>query len=104
MIRQKKFDGVIEAVHYADDGQIEWVRAYERVGFVFTDMLTLDRPTLINRLKDGARFFVGKRKAHMGNEFDLSEPVRVEGDEGAEFVVVGDAQGKKDSLEGVPIF
>ncbi len=104
MIRQKKFDGVIEEVHYAADGQIEWVRAYERAGFVFTDMLTLDRATLINRIKDGARFFVGKRLALLGNEFELSEKVYLTGKEGSESVVVGDAKGDKDSLEGVPIF
>ena len=28
----KKYDGVIEAVHYAPDGQVEWVRAYLRRG------------------------------------------------------------------------
>ncbi|MBC8506086.1 MAG: hypothetical protein ISR58_07545 [Anaerolineales bacterium] len=104
MIRQKKFDGVIDTVHYAADGQIEWVRAYERVGFVFTDILTLDRQTLINRLKDGARFFIGKRMPYVGNEFELSEKVRLEGKKGAEFVVVGETKGNKDSLEGVPIF
>ena len=104
MIRQKKYDGVIEAVHYSADGQIEWVRAYERKGFVFTDWLKLDRATLLHRLKEGARFHVGHRKVHMGNDFEISEAVRLEGKEGSEVIVAGDPKGQSDHLEGVPIF
>jgi len=104
MIRQKKFDGVIEAVHYAPNGQIDWVRAYERKGFVFTDWLKIDRPALVERLKNGARFFVGQRKAFLGNDFDIADAVRIEGEEGSEVVIAGKAKGEQDNLKGVPIF
>ncbi len=104
MIKQKKFDGVIEAVHYAPHGQIAWVRAYERTGFVFTDWLKLDRESLVERLKNGARFYVGQRKAYMGNDFDITDAVRLEGKEDAEIIVAGESNGEHDHLEGVPIF
>ncbi|MBL7164655.1 MAG: hypothetical protein ISS57_18865 [Anaerolineales bacterium] len=104
MIKKKKFDGVIEAAHYAPNGQIEWVRAYERTGFVFTDWLKLDRPTLVGRLRDGARFYTGQRKAYLGNDFDIAEAVRLEGVEYSEIVVAGEAKGEQDHLEGVPVF
>ena len=48
-----KYDGVIEAVHYAADGQVEWVRAYLRRGPAFSDRIMLDRQTLIEDLKAG---------------------------------------------------
>jgi hypothetical protein len=104
MIRQKKFDGVIEAVHYAANGQIEWVRAYERKGFVFTDWLKLDRSALIERLKNGARFYIGQRKTYHGNDFEIADAVRLEGKAGSEVVVAGQTKGEKDNLEGAPIF
>ncbi len=104
MIRKKKYDGVIEAVHYAPDGKIEWVRAYERKGFVFTDWLQLERSTLVEKLKDGARFHVGHRKAQMGNDFEIMAAIRLEGKEGSEVIIAGASKGESDHLEGVPIF
>ncbi len=104
MIKQKKYDGVIEAVHYAPDGQIDWVRAYERKGFVFTDWMKLDRATLVDRLKGGARFHAGQRKTRMGNDFEITVAIRLVGKEGSEVIVAGDSKGDVDHLEGVPIF
>ena len=46
----KKFDGVIEAVHYSRGGQIDFVRAYERRGVTFSDRVLLNRKTLLERL------------------------------------------------------
>ncbi|MDP1779148.1 MAG: hypothetical protein Q8K73_02630, partial [Anaerolineales bacterium] len=48
----KKIDGVIEAVRYKN-GQITWVRAYERRGATFSDRVLLDRKTLLQRLQKG---------------------------------------------------
>lgn len=104
MIKQKKYDGVIEAVRYDPNGKIAWVRAYERSGFVFSDWLMLDRDSLIERLKNGKRFRIGQRKALLGNDFDLTETVRLEGKEGSEFIIAGEATGQQDHLEGTPNF
>ena len=104
MAKTKNFDGVIEAAHYAPNGQIEWVRAYLRKGFVFTDVMLLDRPTLLKQLKDGARFYTGKRKPYLGNVFELAQPVRVEGRDSSERIVAGNSPGKQDNLEGAPLF
>jgi hypothetical protein len=103
MARAKKYDGVIEAVHYRQDGQIDWVRAFERRGFVFTDWLKLDRQTLLERLQDGGRFYVGRRIPLMGNEFEISEAVRLAKNNGDEIIVAGDLKTDQDHLEGVPI-
>ena len=104
MIKAKKYEGVIEAVHYAPDGNIDWVRGYERRGFIFTDMLLFSRQTLLSRLQEGERFYVGSRKPHMGNDFVLHEALRLEGKKGGEHVVAGKSQGKGDFLEGAPVF
>jgi len=104
MIRNKKFDGVIEAVRYASDGNIDQVRAYERSGFVFSDWLMLDREALVERLKDGKRFYIGQRKSYLGNDFKIAEEVRLEETSGTEKVVAGKSEGKQDDLQNTPIF
>jgi hypothetical protein len=104
MVRKKKFDGVIEAVRYAPNGQIDQVRAYERSGFVFSDWLVLDRDALIERLKDGKRWYIGQRKIYLGNDFEISEEVRLEGPAGTEKVIAGEADGKQDYLQATPAF
>ena len=104
MIRKKKFDGVIEAVRYTPDGQIDQVRAYERSGFVFSDWLMLDRDALIEQLKDGKRWYIGHRKTYLGNDFEISEEVRLEGAAGVEKVVAGETDGKQDHLQTTPTF
>lgn len=100
MIRQKKYDAVIEAVHYTPEGQIDWVRGYERRGFIFTDMLVFHRQDLLERLENGDRIYLGERKALMGNDFTLGQAVRLE----SQHIVAGKAQGSRDFLEGAPIF
>ncbi|MBM3145645.1 MAG: hypothetical protein FJ010_11895 [Chloroflexi bacterium] len=104
MIKRKKFDGVIETVHYTPYGKIAWVRAYERKGFVFTDWLKLDRESLIERLKNRKRFYVGQRKPLLGNEFDLAAAVQLEGEDGSEIIFAGEAKAGQDYLEGAPIY
>jgi hypothetical protein len=98
-----KYDGVIEAVHYNENGQVEWVRAYERRGSAFSDTVLLDRGTLIEQLKAGKIFFIGQRIAYMGNSFEVSQPVRIIEVNGKEILVSGDMTSEQDCLEGAPI-
>ncbi|MGE5249411.1 MAG: hypothetical protein ACM3QS_04280, partial [Bacteroidota bacterium] len=57
----KKFDGVIEAVHFTD-GQVTAVRAFERRGATFSDRVILTRAQLVDRLKNGRKFVTGRRR------------------------------------------
>ena len=69
----KKFDGVIEAVHYKN-GQIVTVRAYERRGAAFSDRVLIDRKELLERIKGGKQFVIGKRKEFMAGTFETGKP------------------------------
>ena len=40
-----KYDGVITAVHFNPDKQVDWVRAFLRCGPQFSDRIMLDRQT-----------------------------------------------------------
>ena len=96
------YDGVVEAVRYKPDGEIDWVRAYERRGSTFSDLLLIDRQTLIKRLKSGKRFVVGERIPYLAGTFNVSKPIRLVDKGSQEIIVTGDAAGQ-DRLEGVPL-
>ena len=98
----KKFDGVIEAVHYKD-GQIVMVRAFERRGAAFSDHVLIGRKELLERLKDGRKFIIGKRKELLAGTFEQGKPLQVVSRDGKEFISTR-ADADQDELEQVPVF
>ncbi|HBX69017.1 MAG TPA: hypothetical protein DEH25_06460 [Chloroflexi bacterium] len=103
MIKKKAYDGVVVAVHYKPQGEIDWVRAFERHGFVFSDRVMLGREALVQRLKDGKRFKTGARKTYEGNDFEVREDIRLIDKNGSSVIVAGPAASERDALIGVPI-
>ena len=100
---KQKFDGVVEAVRYNPDGQIEWVRAYERRGAAFSDRVLIDRSDFIARLKAGKLFLVGKRMSYLGGMFETTLQIQLAAKNGNEIIVAGKSSTDHDHLEGVPI-
>ena len=98
-----KYDGVIETVHYKPDGQVDWVRAYLRLGPIFTDRVKLDRQTLVDHLKSGKLYRVGRRVPLMGGTFETGELLKLIQQNGREVLITGDLRAEQDRLEGVPI-
>ena len=99
----KKFDGVIEAVHYKN-GQIMSVRAFERRGAAFSDRVLIDRKELLERLKNGQKFVVGKRKEFMASTFDVQDkPLQVLDHNGTEIIATR-PDADHDELEQTPVF
>jgi hypothetical protein len=102
MPKRTKYDGVVEAAHYTPDGQIAWVRFYERRGFVFTDSFMLKRQGLIERLESGERIFTGKRKPYFGSDFYVKDAVQLVNHNGEQVITTSGKQSEKDNLEDVP--
>jgi hypothetical protein len=101
---KSKFDGVVEAVHYTPEGQVDWVRVYERRGSTFSDRQIIKRQDFIERLQAGRKYMVGKRVLLMASTFDTSEPVHYLPRDGDGALVTGDRQhADQDILEGVPV-
>ncbi len=94
-----KFDGVIEAVRYAPDGKIEFVRAYERRGPAFSDHVLIGRAELVERLRKGNRFVTGRRKLNLGGMFEIQASVMLIGD-----FISTQPGGDRDLLDAVPVF
>ena len=98
----KKIDGVIEAVRYKN-GQITLVRAYERRGATFSDLVLLERKTLLERLQKGQRYFTGLRKVRLAGTFTLGKPILI-GNEKNREVLATRKNTTSDELEDVPLF
>jgi hypothetical protein len=79
-----------------------WVRAYERRGPIFSDIVLINRADLISRLRAGQCFVVGKRVIYQGNKFETSLPVQLVQKNGGEFLVTANSSAGHDHLEGVP--
>ncbi len=97
------YDGVIEAVHYNPEGQIEWVRTYLRRGSTFSDVVLVERQTLIEFIKAGKKFVTGKRVPLMASTFEVASPVKVVEQDSRELIITGENQASQDRLEGVPV-
>ena len=98
----KKVDGVIEAVHYKN-GQIQAVRVYERRGATFSDRILLSRKELLERLKSGRQFVIGKRKERLASTFEMGKPVQVLNRDGKEIIATR-PDADHDELEQAPVF
>ena len=102
MIKKKPYDGVVVAARYSTQGEIEWVRAYERHGFVFSDRVLMARETLIERLQDGKRFKTGERITYQGNDFQINEDIHLVDVDGDNVILAGDISSNQDSLGNLP--
>jgi hypothetical protein len=98
----KKFDGIIEAVHYKN-GQIVTVRAYERRGTAFSDRVLIERKDLLERIKSGKKFLTGIRKELWAGTFEEGKPVQVVNRDGKDFISTR-SEAEHDELELVPVF
>ncbi|MBL8099636.1 MAG: hypothetical protein JNK81_10660 [Anaerolineales bacterium] len=98
----KKIDGLIEAARFKN-GQIQFVRVYERRGFTFSDWLLLDRKTLLERLKKGKKFVTGSRQEFLASTFNKQKPVILVQQNGHEYIATHE-NAKQDELENVPFF
>ena len=100
---KSKYDGVIQAVRYDEEGKVLWVRAFLRRGPIWSDHIHLDRSELIEKIKSGMQVVTGKRLPYYGSTFETFKPVNVVKVNGHEILLAGDGKGKSDYLEGVPL-
>jgi hypothetical protein len=102
-VTKVKYDGVIDAVHYQPDGQVDWVRAYLRRGPTYSDHVLVRRRGLVDYLKSGKKFVVGDRVPQMAGTFHVTTPIRLILRAGREVLVTGDSQAEHDLLDGAPV-
>jgi hypothetical protein len=97
---RNQIDGVIDAVSYQPDGSIRFVRLYEHRGPIWSDILLLTREDLVKRVTGGGKYVTGRRKSYLGGIFEYGPGLNYE----KGWFNSGSHQGKKDVLDGVPVF
>ena len=103
MANNKKVDGVIEAVHYKPDGQLDWVRAYLRRGSAWSDRVIITRDELVKNIKAGMHMSLGQRIDFLAGTFDFGAPVALSVTGGKEVLVTSSTASDHDLLEGAPL-
>jgi len=98
----KKFDGIVEAVHYKN-GQIVTLRGYERRGASFSDRILIDRKDFLELIKSGKKFLTGTRKKFWASTFEEGKPIQVVSRDGKEYISTS-SDADHDELEKVPVF
>ena len=100
---KEKLDGVVEAVHYAAGGQVEWVRAYERRGPTFSDLVIIRREELIRRIKAGKKYATGSRKEYLSSTFEVKSPLHVVQTGDRDYLAFSEEAHSGDVLTGLPV-
>lgn len=100
---KSKYDGVVQAVRYDEEGKVLWVRAFLRRGSIWSDHIHLDRSELIEKINSGMKIVSGERLPYYGNTFETFKPVKVVKVNSHEILTAGDVKGESDYLEGVPL-
>lgn len=99
-----RYDVVIEAVRYAEDGSLKTARIYERRGPTWSDRLLISRQELLERLKKGQKVVIGARKPYLASTFEVFGSVRLVNHNGREVLVSGEGEAVTDSLPQAPLF
>ncbi len=99
-----KFDGLIEAVRYLPDGEIEQVRIYLRRGPTFSDHKLMSRDALLEFLKNGNKAVTGSRQELMASTFTVEKKVHLVKASGEKYFIATEKKADKDMLEGTPLF
>jgi hypothetical protein len=63
----------------------------------------IDRKELLERLKDGKKFIIGKRKELLAGTFEEGKPVQVVSYDGKDLIATS-ASANHDELEQAPVF
>ncbi len=100
----KKIDGVIETVRYDPEGRLSLIRVFERRGPTFSDQILLSRDQLVQKLRTGKKFYVGKRIPLQASTFELGTLVKLSGQAGHEVIVSQPGNGTHDDLTDAPLF
>lgn len=100
---KKNYDGIIEAVHYAPDGQVAWVRGYLRRGPTWSDRIIMTRRDLIGEIKGGLNLMIGRRVEGLAGTFEVTHPVKVVSNAGRDVLITTKDGSDCDQLEGAPV-
>lgn len=83
---------------------VELVRYYPRRGPIYADVHLLPRQELLDQLKGGKTFQIGRRKSRLGSEFRLQAALYLITASNAEWIKTNTNSSASDDLSPAPIF
>jgi hypothetical protein len=99
----RKLDVVLVAARYDDAGRkLSLAQGYERRGFVWGDLVMLDREAIIDRIQSGKRVVAGRR-AQLPGDFEVIAPLRLQSLNSSRTIIAEGRAAEKDDL-GLPLF
>jgi hypothetical protein len=99
----RRVDTILVAARYQrNNGRLESVRAYERHGDVWSDVVLVEREALARRLESGQVVVTGRLK-DMPGDFEILSAVRLVTVDGTFVLEAGVRVGTGDDL-GLPVF
>jgi hypothetical protein len=98
----KRLDIVVVAARYDLLGKLTVAQGFERRGQVWSDLILVDRDTLIRNLRSRRRVAVAVPTPVPG-DFEIVARVRLEGKNGVEFLASNSAHADQDHLPA-PLF
>jgi len=101
-VPKEKYDAIVQSVHYNLDGSVDWVRIFRRRGPTWSDYVLVSRQELVDELKVGKKYVVGKRIKYNASTFDVTVPITLI-QNGKEILTTGKTHSDIDLLEGVPV-
>jgi hypothetical protein len=101
-MKKETIDGVVEAVHYSADGQVAYVRAYQRRGPTFSDVVLIQRDDLVKSIKSGSNYYTGERICGIGTEFKTFEKLQVVPTKAGEILLTS-PEGSLENLGITPL-
>lgn len=93
-----KIDLMVDAVRYSEDGQINFVRGFEKRASSFSDNVLIPRDALVDLLKNGKTVVSGTRVRRLGSTFEIRSEIKLSG-----LFVTNRSGATRDSLENVPL-
>jgi len=100
----RKADMVVVAARYDPaNGRLLRTQAYERHGVVWTDLVLLDRETLLARLQSRRRVYAGAVDPGIPGDFSVRGRLRLQDENGRAYLALRASPDGHDDL-GVPVF
>jgi len=96
-------DIIIEAARLKPNGQLDFVRAYQRRGATYSDCVLLSRNELIEQLLKGKAVATGQRMHLLASTFNKVTPVRIAPSTNRYVITSGNPGAAQDELPDTPI-
>lgn len=98
-----RYDFILEAGHFNQDGQLEFARLYERRDSSYSDRIIFSRPMLIEAIQKKKKAAIGRRIRGLASTFEIISPVLLSNSPATCLITsIDQSSAQNDTLPGLP--